>query len=88
MFIMLVLPDAKPILLNFYKFSRDKIRFHQNSALDTANKPPIHLDMPIISIWQTLTPKIPCIFLLNFAVFDIVGKINFSKNKNMNFFLK
>jgi hypothetical protein len=28
----------------------------------------------------TLTPKIPCVFLPNFAVFDIVGKINFSKN--------
>jgi hypothetical protein len=26
------------------------------------------------------TPKIPCAFLPNFAVFDIVGKINFSKN--------
>jgi hypothetical protein len=30
-----------------------------------------------------LTPKIPCVFLPNFAVFDIVGKINFSKNKSM-----
>jgi hypothetical protein len=27
-----------------------------------------------------LTPKIPCAFLPNYAVFDIVGKINFSKN--------
>jgi hypothetical protein len=32
---------------------------------------------------ETLTPKIPCVFLPNFAVFDIVGKINFSKNKSM-----
>jgi hypothetical protein len=30
-----------------------------------------------------LTPKIPCVFLPNFVVFDIVGKINFSKNKRM-----
>jgi hypothetical protein len=30
-----------------------------------------------------LTPKIPCVFLPNFAVFDIVGKINFSKKKIM-----
>jgi hypothetical protein len=30
-----------------------------------------------------LTPKIPCVFLPNFAVFDIVGKINFSKNNSM-----
>jgi hypothetical protein len=30
-----------------------------------------------------LTPKIPCVFVPNFAVFDIVGKINFSKNKSM-----
>jgi hypothetical protein len=30
-----------------------------------------------------LTPKIPCVFLPNSAVFDIVGKINFSKNKSM-----
>jgi hypothetical protein len=32
----------------------------------------------------TLIPKIPYVFILsNFAVFDIVGKINFSKNKSM-----
>jgi hypothetical protein len=30
-----------------------------------------------------LTPKIPWVFLPNFAVFDIVGKTNFSKNKSM-----
>jgi hypothetical protein len=30
-----------------------------------------------------LTPKFLVFFLPNFAVFDIVGKINFSKNKSM-----
>jgi hypothetical protein len=30
-----------------------------------------------------LTPKIPCVLLPNFAIFDIVGKINFSNNKSM-----
>jgi hypothetical protein len=30
-----------------------------------------------------LTPRIPCVFLPNSIVFDIVGKINFSKNKSM-----
>jgi hypothetical protein len=30
-----------------------------------------------------LTPKIPCVFLPNFAALDIVGKINFLKNKSM-----
>jgi hypothetical protein len=30
-----------------------------------------------------LTPKIPCVFKPNFAVFDIAGKINFSKDKSM-----
>jgi hypothetical protein len=30
-----------------------------------------------------LTPKIPCVVLPNSAVSDIVGKINFSKNKSM-----
>jgi hypothetical protein len=32
-----------------------------------------------------LTPKIPCVFLPNFEVFDIVGKINFSKIKVWEF---
>jgi hypothetical protein len=32
-----------------------------------------------------LTPKIPCVFLPNFAVFDIVGKINFSKKNVWEF---
>ena len=31
----------------------------------------------------SLTPKIPCVFLPIFAVSDIVGKINFSKNLSM-----
>jgi hypothetical protein len=30
-----------------------------------------------------VNPKIPCDFLPNFAVFDIIGKINFLKNKSM-----
>jgi hypothetical protein len=30
-----------------------------------------------------LTPKISCVLLPNFAIFDIVGKINFSKNLSM-----
>jgi hypothetical protein len=34
-------------------------------------------------ILLNLTLKVPCVFLPNFAIFDIVGKINFSKNKNM-----
>jgi hypothetical protein len=29
--------------------------------------------------FQLLTPKIPCVFLPNFAVFDIVGKNQFLK---------
>jgi hypothetical protein len=32
----------------------------------------------------TLNPKIPCAFLLNCVVFDIVKEIVFSKNQNMN----
>jgi hypothetical protein len=32
---------------------------------------------------KLLTPRILCVILPNFAVLDIVGKINFSKNKNM-----
>jgi hypothetical protein len=32
---------------------------------------------------DTLTPKISCVFLPNFVVFDLVGKFNLSKNKNM-----
>jgi hypothetical protein len=31
----------------------------------------------------TLAPKIPCAFLPNSAIFDIVGKINLSKIKSM-----
>jgi hypothetical protein len=30
-----------------------------------------------------LTPKIPCVFFTKLCSFDIVGKINFSKNKSM-----
>jgi hypothetical protein len=36
-----------------------------------------------VETFPNLTPKIPCVFLPNFAVFDIVGRINFSKNKSM-----
>jgi hypothetical protein len=32
------------------------------------------------SIYRILTPKIPCLFLPNSTVLDIVGKIDFSKN--------
>jgi hypothetical protein len=30
---------------------------------------------------MNLTPKIPCAFLPNYAIFDIVGEIIFSKSK-------
>jgi hypothetical protein len=32
-----------------------------------------------------LTPKSPCVFLPNFAVFDIVGQIKFLKYLSMRF---
>jgi hypothetical protein len=34
-----------------------------------------------MNLKPVLTPKIPCVFLPNFAVFDIGRRINFSKQK-------
>jgi hypothetical protein len=41
------------------------------------------LELPYYMWWKRrwLIPKIPCVFSPNFAVFDIVGKINSQKIK-------
>jgi hypothetical protein len=56
---------------------------HQNGPEILGNKAVEYCNLIHCQQFLPLTPKIRCAFLPNCVVFDIVGNINFSKNKSM-----